>query len=149
MLNLYLGELPDELRDKLVTDVEEQFLQCEITCTERNKKIIQDIDNGTLLSTGEYRDQFQRRLPTTKLSLGCKSVFCVVEFPELVIPLDRCSIKARDYTISTLRNGFIFVGDTRRPFSGFQNNKSIDVNADGHHFSNIDDLNSYVLRKYH
>lgn len=145
MLTLYIDELPNDLRDmKYCKDVENLFSETELKCSADEIELIKNIDKGHLISSNSFIDRFGYKRNTKELSTGCKAGLCVITHKDKIIDLVECNWNARDYIISNIRNGYVFVMDTDAKFGDLSMNGNISIRLDNYHFTSIYRLNFYI-----
>lgn len=96
MLNIYVynlpgsaeGVVPNELY--LVTDVEEDFNKVYFDADDINKKLVHEIDGGTLQDRYSALDRFGYKIHTSQLSSGCKAAL-IINNSTFVVDLLECS----------------------------------------------------------
>ncbi len=149
MLNLYVDK---EVQNRqvnitipIVNDVEAEFRKIELTGSEIENKLIQQIDKGKFKNKLQFIDRFDQVLPTKFLSTGCKAALVALHTKDKLINLDECGFNARDIIIRTLKDGNVMIRFPDVTFAWPANidDMQIDVQIDGYRFTSLDRLNTY------
>lgn len=146
MLKLYL---PDELKDRsdVVRNVDEVFYNMAVKDTETNRKLIEQIEEGTYYDTVSYIDRFGIRSYYEDISIGCKVALSVAQNPDKIFDTVECGNNARDAIILNCKEGSIIfydMGVTIRDKCIFDT--PIDVDFCGNHFTTTGKFNSWLIR---
>lgn len=147
MLHIYLDKIPSSLQYNLVNDVEKQFAGIRLACTDKEKKVVKEIEKGILLDSYSYIDRFGYKLYTSELSTGCKAALCVLNFPDKIINLAECGLNARDCIVSFCDLGAVLIDSNTITFSGQYTDEKISVAVDEYVFISIDSLNKYIFNE--
>lgn len=130
---------------EVINDIEEAFYDISLTCTEEEKRIVREIEHGELLGDNKFIDMFGCTLYVSDLSTGCKAGLIAIHNKDKVLDCIECGNNARDVIIRHCREGGILIVDNGVSISYPYGDKGLcDVYLDGHEFSSIDKLNSYI-----
>lgn len=147
MLHLYLDEIPCNLQDSLVNDVEEQFAKLSLKCSDKEKELVEKIEKGNLIDGISFVDRFGYKLYTTELSTGCKAALCVLNSPNNIINLVECGLNARDIIISLCNTGSVLVDSNTISISTTYSTEEVSVELEGYIFKDISRLNRYIFNE--
>ena len=146
MLRLYLDEIPDNLN--VINDVEKQFALFHLQCTDKEKELVQKIEQGNLINSTSFIDRFGYKLYLSELSTGCKAALCVLNSKDSVINLTECGLNARDIIISLCDTGAVLIDTNSATISNiYSQEQNICVQVDHYLFTNVDRLNQYIFNE--
>lgn len=143
MLKIYLDENRDSVKEKIITDVENEFKKIELKDTPLARKLLKEIEHGEYDTEVTFRDRFGVRLYTSELSTGCKAALLTEYRPDYVIDTVECGFNARDAIIHNCKTGSVIIYNTGRTFT-LPKQDSCDVCLDGYRFVTVDRLNRYI-----
>ena len=138
-LNLYLEE-----QEEMVNDIEKEFSSLKLKCTDKEKQIVELIEQGELIDDHSFIDRYGYKLYTSELSTGCKAALCVVNNTSAILNLVECGLNARDVIISICNEGRVYIDYNNVTFVAYGEGKEIDVKLDGYLFTDLDRLNTYL-----
>lgn len=147
MLKIFLDDLPYD--KKIIHDVEKGFSKLQLKCTEKEKKLVQTIEQGQLLDSVSFIDRFGYKLYLSELSTGCKAALCVLNYKDIVIDLVECGRNARDAIITLCDEGAILMNTDSASVSWDPVcEPKIDVTINNYCFSSIQRLNDYIFNEF-
>ena len=126
----------------IVTDVEASFVVTNFQATGSNCRLVQDIDQGTLVSRLHFKDRFGTMLYTDMLSTGCKAAL-IVNNTSKVVDLLGCGWNARDAILQHCKEGAVVMEDPEVTICTV-NKEPVEISIDGHIFHDLDDVNWYL-----
>ena len=129
--------IPEE---KIIRDVEIEFLKICLTDNEYNKKAKKEIDEGYYNDKISFIDRFGFKLYTKYLSTGCKAAICVNEVKDKVIDLIECGCNALGFIVGNCTEGTILISPESLMF---YSENPIDVIFDDIRFTSMDSLALY------
>ena len=147
MLNIYVDTVPTGL--DFIDDVEKGFASLTLSCTDKEKELVNILEGGTLLDSTSFIDRFGYKLYLSELSTGCKAGLCVLNYRDSVINLVECSLNARDIIISLCDSGSVLFDINSATISNqYLGNNKINVKVGKYNFTNLSDLNDYLFNVY-
>jgi hypothetical protein len=145
MLQIFIDEIPEDIKLELINNVEEQFAKITVHGTELDKKLIKEIEQGEYYDTERFIDRFGIGLHYSEMSTGCKAALCVANSPDKIIDLKECGINARDEIIRYCTTGNILLHDMEITVNNYKKSDNINVHIDNYNITSIDRLNQYTF----
>lgn len=146
MLKIYLDEVP--VNSNIVNDVEKQFAELNLKCTEKEIELVKRIEQGKLLDSTSFIDRFGYKLYLSELSTGCKAALCVLNFKDRIINLAECGLNARDVIISLCDSGSILIDSNSATISTLYNANPVNVCVGNYLFTSVERLNEYIFNEF-
>lgn len=143
MLSLYLDNVPESKMDKFIYDVESLFSAYKMKYSKVVERAVQQIEHGQFLDLYQFEDRFGIRRSIFDLSLGCKTIFCIESYPNLIINAIECGLNARDFIIANCKDGCVFMIENGITFS-YNYGEQTNVILEGNYFKTIHELNKYI-----
>ena len=122
-------------------DVNLEFTKLKIEPSLKNKKIVTDIEHGTLIDSFTFIDRFGYKQRLNNMSTGCKAVLCMINSENFVNFIE-CGENVINYVINYCNEGKMVLFDRNIRFEKYTSN--IDVLLDGYRFKTIERLNYYL-----
>ena len=130
---------------EIIGDIEEAFYDIKLTCTEEEKRIVNEIEHGELIDNSRFKDRFGCTLYIRDLSTGCKAGLIVLHNKDKVLDCIECGNNARDVIIRHCKEGGILIVDNGVSIRYPYGDKGLcNVRLDEREFYTIDKLNSYI-----
>lgn len=146
MLKIFIDGSCENIPSNIEKDVEKLFLTTKIHGTDKDKKVIEIVEQGRWLNELEFIDRFGYKLPIEDLSTGSKAALCVLNNPDKVISTKECGANARDIIVSICDNGSIVIDNRDLTFCDYSDG-TIDVQVNNYEIFSIDKLNKYVFEE--
>ena len=138
-------DVPDE---KIIRDVEREFMLMMMQDNEVNRKLMLEIDQAKYLHPYDFIDRLGRTLPIKMLSTGCKAGIIVAANPDTIVDTVEAGYNARDAIIRNVRKGrmILYYDDIAIACPGSKDCE-IDVLYSGIHFASLNELNDYLMHE--
>lgn len=146
MLKIRFINTVDEIKNKedIIFDVEYEFMGLSLTGTDIDNSIINYIEQGKYYDDTSFIDRFGVKCYYDCMSTGCKAALLVANRPNKVVNCIECGSNALEAIILYCKDGEILVYADTLDNVHLANNREVDVELNGIHFTSSSKLDRYI-----
>lgn len=146
MLKILFANNIDEIRNlnNVIFNIEFGFKWKNLKDSDTVRNIIKYVDRGVYIDQNSFKDRFGYKLYTKCLSTGCKAALLVAEYPNKIVNCIECGSNALEAIILYCKDGEILVYGSTLDNVHLANNREVDVELNGIHFTSSSKLDRYI-----